>query len=123
MGNEQSNKAVVDMFSKGGALEKGAMGIHDGLEAVFFPSRAAAKRASVGQAPFGQHPSGHSAESKLTFMTDHMERVIGKTIILSTFDSIHPSPILPGAFALWWLEEGSNTGLHINQASVAFTVL
>ena len=90
MGNEQSNKAVVDMFSKGGALEKGAMGIHDGLEAVFFPSRAAAKRASVGQAPFGQHPSGHSAESKLTFMTDHMERVIGKTIILSTFDSIHP---------------------------------
>ena len=91
MGNEQSNKAVVDMFSKGGALEKGAMGIHDGLEAVFFPSRAAAKRASVGQAPVGQHPSGHSAESKLTFMNNHMERVIGKTfIILSTLDSIHP---------------------------------
>ena len=94
MGNEQSNKAVVDMFSKGGALEKGAMGIHDGLEAVFFPSRAAAKRASVGQAPVGQHPSGHSAgraETKLAFMTDHMERVIGKTsIILSTSDSIHP---------------------------------
>ena len=90
MGNEQSNKAVVDMFSKGGALEKGAMGIHDGLEAVFFPSRAAAKRASVGQAPVGQHPSGHSAESKLAF-NNHMERVIGKTfIILSTFDSIHP---------------------------------
>ena len=84
MGNEQSNKAVVD------SMEKGAMGIHDGLEALFFPSRAAAKRASVGQAPVGQHPSGHSAESKLTFMTDHMERAIGKTIILSTFDSIHP---------------------------------
>ena len=93
MGNEQSNKAVVDMFSKGGALEKGAMGIHDGLEAVFFPSRAAAKRASVGQAPVGQQPSGHSAghaETKLAF-NNHMERVIGKTfIILSTFDSIHP---------------------------------
>ena len=93
MGNEQSNKAVVDMFSKGGALEKGAMGIHDGLEAVFFPSRAAAKRASVGQAPVSQHPSGHSAgraETKLA-LNNHMERVIGKTfIILSTFDSIHP---------------------------------
>ena len=85
MGNEQSNKAVVDMFSKGGALEKGAMGIHDGLEAVFFPSRAAAKRASVGQAPVSQHPSGHSAraESKLA-LNNHMERVIGKTFICNS---------------------------------------
>ena len=27
------------------------------------------------------------------------------------------------AFALWWLEEGSNTGLHFDQAFVEFTVL
>ena len=89
MGNEQSNKAVVDMFSKGGALEKGAMGIHDGLEAVFFPSRAAAKRASVGQAPVG-HPYGHRpagyAEAKLGL--DYMDRVIGKT---SYFQMLTPS--------------------------------
>ena len=27
------------------------------------------------------------------------------------------------AFALWWLEEGSNTGLHFDQAFVYFMVL
>ena len=121
MGNEQSNKAVVD------SMEKGAMGIHDGLEALFFPSRAAAKRASVGQAPVSQHPSGHSAghaETKLAF-NNHMERVIGKTfiILLTLTPSILEPSLSSGAFALWWLEEGSNTGLHIDQASVAFTVL
>ena len=27
------------------------------------------------------------------------------------------------AFSLWWLEEGSNTGLHFDQAFVEFMVL
>ena len=27
------------------------------------------------------------------------------------------------AFALWWLEEGSNAGLHVDKAFVAFAVL
>ena len=85
---------------------------------------------SVGQAPVG-HPSGHHsvgqaagpAETEDPF-NNHMERMIGKTWF---FQHLTPSILdlssSSGAFALWWLEKGANTGLHIDQAIVAFTVL
>ena len=85
---------------------------------------------SVGQAPAG-HPSGHHsvgqaagpAETEDPF-NNHMERMIGKTWF---FQHLTPSILdlssSSGAFALWWLEKGANTGLHIDQAIVAFTVL
>ena len=96
--------------------------------------RTCAQESKMGNR-FGHHHHGHHhghhsvgqaagpAETEEAF-NNYMDRVIGKTfIILSIFNSIHPWPILSGAFALWWLEEGANTGLHIDQASVAFTVL
>ena len=88
MGNEQSNKAAEKFFTDAGqAIADADAAIYDGLESLFYPSRAEAKakaRAAVGQLPSGGpahvgHPSQGQAGQAAERGKAMLDRAIGKT--------------------------------------------